>query len=358
VTIVFTFYTKNPAAEVPSRPSRSKRDSSFRGLRVSFYDAPQGYPGGSSLYPTEPALSHLSTTQPPPSWLESGPTEDGTQRRSDGEAEHGVTTSTSEERDLPNPESISPDPGQSTRRKAPVPSPLNVDAPVTYPLEGENLVESSSSLTHQLPLGTPYDIGQSSSIPATAALVTSPDSPTLGPGIRTVREGGNPSSTTRSQSPSHGSLATSQTSGFENLLREQNELERSIIALQTLLAPGQGGERRDESSDASSNFAERSRARESSGTTGNGLKSASNKSEFSLSVFPEPPRMRQATQDFSTYSRQSLLPSAPIPSPRMSFDIEEQRFPSSTRESDVSEFRRPESAGTRYDVTSFIGGAL
>jgi hypothetical protein len=360
VNMVFSFYI---APEVPSSSPSSKRDSSFRGLRVSFYDvAPYAR---NDLYPTEPALPLF----PPPvqrssSWLDSstlrrvsyknGLTEDGEQRQSEGEAQRSVTPPTPEERDPPNPENISPDPAQDKRRKGPVPASLDVVSPDTYPLERQITAETTSSFTHQLPLGTPYGITQSSSIPATATFITSPDSPTLGPdAIGPTRDSEDPSA--KAASPSIDSLATSQTSGFEALLRQQNELERDIVALQTtMFGPEQGEGRKGPGPDPSSKISERSRARESSGT-GIGPKSASNKSDFSLSVFPEPPPMRQVTSDFSTYSRQSVLQPTLVPSTRVSV---EQRFPTSTRESDVAVFGRPESAGTRYDVTSFIGGAL
>ncbi|KAH9982448.1 hypothetical protein BGW80DRAFT_1263354 [Lactifluus volemus] len=327
VNMVFSFYI---APEVPSSSPSSKRDSSFRGLRVSFYDvAPYAR---NDLYPMEPALPLFPPIQRSSSWLD--------QVRCGGFR-----------KDPPNPENISPDPAQDKRRKGPVPASLDVVSPDTYPLERQITAETTSSFTHQLPLGTPYGITQSSSIPATGTLITSPDSPTLGPdAIGPTRDSEDPSA--NAASPSIDSLATSQTSGFEALLRQQNELERDIVALQTtMFGPEQGEGRKGPGPDPSSKISERSRARESSGT-GIGPKSASNKSDFSLSVFPEPPPMRQVTSDFSTYSRQSVLQPTLVPSTRVSV---EQRFPTSTRESDVAVFGRPESAGTRYDVTSFIG---
>lgn len=363
VTMVFSFYTRDIAADT-SRQEHSKRDSSFRGLRVSFYDAPQDFYAESNVNLTGPVPSHSPSAERGSSWLEqnapqrlsdqSRPTEDGTQRRLEGEAERGVTISASEEWDPPTPKSIPSDYGQSTRRRGPVSSSLHVVSPVTYPLERE-ISKESSTLTRQLPLGTSYDTSQPNT-PPTAALISSPDSPNLGPdGIKTAREGDNPSA--GGQSPS---VASSQTTAFESLLREQNELERSIAALQTLFTPpGRGAEeQRGEGSDTTSDFLERSRGRESSGTGNGRTTSASNKSDFSLSIFPEPPQTRQATRDFSLSFYQSSLLSALIPSTRISYDIGEQRFPTSTEENDIAEFRRPESAGTRYDVTSFIGGAL
>jgi hypothetical protein len=359
VNMVFSFYI---APEVPSSSPSSKRDSSFRGLRVSFYDA-ASY-AGSGVNPMVPTSPHFLPAQRSSPWLDSstlrrvsyknGPTEDGEQRQSEVEAQRSITSPTSEERDPPNSESISPDPAQDMRRKGPVPASLDVVSPDTYPLERQITTESTSSFAHQLPLGTPYGITQSASIPATATLITSPDSPTLGPdAIGPTQDSEDPSA--KVPSPSIDSLATSQTSGFEALLRQQNELERDIVALQTtMFGPEQGDGRNGPGPDPSSSFSERSQARESSGT-GIGPKSASNKSDFSLSVFPEPPQMRRVTGDFSKYNRQSALQPALVPSTRVSV---EQRFPTSTRESDVAVFSRPESAGTRYDVTSFIGGAL
>jgi len=139
-------------------------------------------------------------------------------------------------------------------------------------------------------------------------------------------------------------------------LREQNELDRSIAALRAMYVPGQSREQsRGGSPGTVSDLPEQSRLRESS-TTGYGPTSGSNKSEFSLSVFPEPPQVPRITETLARAGRRSSMASPPTPT-QMSY-TEEQVLPVSTAEDEVaiSAFgRRIGSAGTHYDVTSFIG---
>jgi hypothetical protein len=342
--MVFSFYTRANATP-PLPQMRDKRASSFRGLHVSFYDTGLGLVGDDVMNPTGPGQSTSSwlTWDAPlrhSSQLGSS-YNDGRRPRSEEEVERSANSFLSE-----RPPSI--------RDDAP---PSSVDSSATDPIT-RGISEGFSSPIVQLPASSVYDNGQSST-PTAAAMVISPDSPTLPyGGIREARESNLPSHQTKQ--PSDGSTFSSQLSGFENLLREQNELERSIAALRAMSVPGQSGEQPRRGSPGSvSDLPERSRLRESS-TTGYGPTSSSNKSEFSLSVFPVPPQVRQPqiTETPARTGRRSSMASAPTPT-RMSY-TEEQVLPVSTAEDEVaiSAFgRRTESAGTHYDVTSFIGGA-
>jgi hypothetical protein len=187
-------------------------------------------------------------------------------------------------------------------------------------------------------------------------MTTPPDSPILGAdGIAEAQESNRPSR--KPKEPGHSSIASSQLSGYEDLLREQDQLERSIAALKTVFELGRSeGKRMDEGSNTVRHLSGRSRLRESS-TTAYGPTSASNRSDFSLSVFPEPPE-QGVTENLSRIRPRSSLVPALTPSP-ISFDIG-RSFPVSTAGIDdvaVLALEGMESVGTHYDVTSFIGGA-
>jgi hypothetical protein len=324
-------------AALPS--SRDKRASSFRGLHVSFYDDDLGLVGEDGTNPVRPGQSS-------PSWL----SWDGLQRhssrlrslsgggrrpKSEEEAERGVNSSLSRERGPSIPEDI-------------LSSSVNSNA--TDPITRGISEGFSSSPTVQLPSSSLNDNGKSA--------MTAPDSPTLPPdGITETRETNRPS---RKEKPSsNGSIASSQLSGFQNLLREQNELERSIAALRAMFSPRRSGEPlRFASPDTVTDHPERSRLRESS-TTAYGPTSASGRSDFSLSVFPEPPQVPLIAENLRRNGLRSSAVSAPTPS-QMTYSIGEQVLPVSTVEGDnvaiSASGRRTESAATQYDVTSFIGG--
>lgn len=342
-SMVFSFYTRDNAAS-PLPQIHDKRASSFRGLHVSFYDAGIGLVGDDIANPTGPGQSTsswLSWNAPLRRSSQLGSSSnDGRRPRTEEEAERGANSFLSEER-LP-----------SIRDDV---APSSDDSSATDPIT-RGISESFSSPIVQLPASSVYDNGQSST-PSAAAMVTSPDSPTLPyGGIREARQSSRPSR--REKQPSDGSTSSSQLSGFENLLRENDELERSIAALQAMYVPGQNGDQsRGGSPSTVSDLPERSRLRESS-TTGYGPTSDSNKSEFSLSVFPEPPQVPRITETLARTGRRSSMASAPTPT-QMSY-TEEQALPVSTAEDEVaiSAFGyRIGSAGTHYDVTSFIGGA-
>ncbi|KAI0307785.1 hypothetical protein B0F90DRAFT_64021 [Multifurca ochricompacta] len=87
---------------------------------------------------------------------------------------------------------------------------------------------------------------------------------------------------------------------------------------------------------------------------------ASFRSDFLLSIFPEPPQIRQFMGNLRNGRQPSLASTQTLP--RISVNIREQKFPTSTRDSNniaiLGFSGRTESAGTQYDVTSFIvGGA-
>lgn len=338
--MVHSFSAREPIT-TPLPPSRDKhkRASSFRALHVSFYDAGLGLVGDNITSPTRPSLSPAQRTSSWLSWnpLQRGPSQLGLsyedERRQSSREERGATPSPSENRAPSILDNISPS---------------SISSSIADPIT-RGISEGFSS-TNQLPIDPVYDEDKSS-IRITADMTTSPDSPTLGPdGIREARGSSRPYR--KSEQPSHESFASSQASGYEILLREQTELERSIAALRMTHAQQSGEEQRGESPVTVSEPRERNRLRESS-TTGYGPLSASNRSDFSISVFPQPPQMPRITG----YGPPSSSPSALTPT-QASFNIGERSFPVSTASDDVAILafgNRTDSAGTHYDVTSFIG---
>lgn len=330
----------------PLTQSRDKRASSFRGLHVSFYDNGLGLVG-------EDGTNSIRPGQSSPSWLSGDASQrhssqmrssygDGRRPRAEEEAERGVNPPLPKDRGPSIPEYI---PSSS------------VDSSATDPITQGISEGFSSSPTVRLPSGSVNGNGNPSS-PTAAVVATAPDSPTLPPdGIRDTREINRPS---RKESPmSGGSIVSSQLSGFENLLREQDELDRSIAAVRAMFIPGRSGELpRGASPDTVSDHPERSRFRESS-TTAYGPTSASGRSEFSLSVFPEPPQVPTIAGSLRRSALRSSVALAPTPT-QSTYTIGEQALPVSTAEGDndaISAFGgRAESGATHYDVTSFIGG--
>lgn len=342
-SMIFSFYMREVTANSLPR-SRDKRTSSFRGLHGTIYDNGLGLVG-------EDGTNPVGQDQSSPSWLSWNASQrhssqmistygDGRRPRAEEEAERGVYPPLPKERGSSIPEDI-------------LSSSVNSSAidPIT-----QGISEGFSSPTIRLP--SVNDNGKSST-PTAAAMATAPDSPTLPlGGIRETREINRPS---RRENPtSDGSIVSSRLSGFENLLREQDELDRSIAAVRAMFVPGRSGELpRGASPDTASDHPERGRFRESS-TTAYGPTSASGRSEFSLSVFPEPPQVPMIAENL----RRSGLRSSTVPAPtptQSTYSIGEQALPPvSTAEGDNVAFsasgRRTESAATHYDVTSFIGG--
>ena len=352
-TMVFAFYSTDTKTAVgPRRSSSSKRASSFRGLRLSFYDFGPGL--------LDPNRTSRTQSRPPSgqtisSWLGGGvrsrPPSQFDPRNE--KSERGPDAYRSEKAILAVTGDMISDSEQSRRWDGPVYPNSVVNSFVAYPLapaifEGP----SSSALFGQLSVGSAYDARKvsSPSVLGEAAMAGLPDSPVLGSDdISSTRK------STRSPPPrqqlSNASFLSSGASEYENLLREQIELERSIAALRKSAPLGRRSEEQV-GRDMNSDLPERSTVSESS-TTGNGRTSASGKSDFSLSVFPEPPQRQQFEEDHRD-SRQSS--SSSLLPPRLSI----QGFPSSNRgsvDSTTVVFGiRTASIGTRYDVTSFIGG--
>ncbi|KAJ7293077.1 hypothetical protein C8J57DRAFT_15517 [Mycena rebaudengoi] len=131
---------------------------------------------------------------------------------------------------------------------------------------------------------------------------------------------------------------------FDELLRQQTELDKSIAALR-LFSPTTTITTLPPVPDSENKQSTVSTGRSPSVSSG---KSVSNRSEFSLSIFPEPPPVNQSLQELSP--ERSRLP---IRGRRQS------RVPrsatSEVNEVPVPEHQRLDSAGTQYDVTSFIG---
>jgi hypothetical protein len=342
-SLVFSFYSTEPTST--PLPLRDKRASSFYGLRVSKRDADLGLVGEDDTNPTGSSGPVVQRARSWLSWNGNAPEErsspfspsyeDGRRPSSEEAAERGVTSSPSEKRvPIAVPDDIQP-------------SGVNSDQ-IT-----RGISEGFSSSATRLPPDSVYSNGRPF-IPVAAAVTTSPDSPTLGSdGFMEAGESNRPPQ--RPKQPSDRSVASSQVSGYENLLREQDHLERTIAALKKTFEEGLSGDgRKDESPDTALDLSGKSRPRESS-TTAYGPTSASNRSDFSLSVFPEPPEVQEDAENVSRIPSRYSSVSALTPT----FDIGSRRFPFSTAGIDdvtVLGLGGMESAGTHYDVTSFIGG--
>jgi hypothetical protein len=345
--MVFTFYTWEPTSAPSSL--RDSRASSFYGLHVSKIDADLGLAGEDDVNPTGSSRSAVQRALSWVSWSGNASQrlssqfrpsyEDGEQPRSEEAAERGVISSPSEKRlPLAVPDDIQP-------------SSVNSATPDYI---AQRTPEGFPSFTTQLPAVTVYGNGKPSTA-MSAAMTTSSDSPILGAdGVAEAQERFRPSQ--KPIEPRRSTVTSSQVSGYEDLLREQDQLERSIAALKTVFEQTRSeGGRKDESSNTIRHLSGRSRLRESS-TTAYGPTSASNRSDFSLSVFPEPPE-QDVTQNLSRIRPRSSSVPALTPT-QISFGIG-RSFPISTvgiDEAAVLALGGMASAGTHYDVTSFIGG--
>lgn len=135
-------------------------------------------------------------------------------------------------------------------------------------------------------------------------------------------------------------------SSFDELLRQQTELDRSIAALKLFSSPEASVSTRPKPPPLN-----RIQSASTSSYTGPGLDSASARSEFSLSIFPEPPnagdngsvqRLSRA-EPLSRASRAATwVPTEDMPS-----------IPSSPNE--LGTAPKYDSAVTQYEITSFIG---
>ncbi|KAF4623591.1 hypothetical protein D9613_001926 [Agrocybe pediades] len=144
---------------------------------------------------------------------------------------------------------------------------------------------------------------------------------------------------------------------IDNLLREQSELDRSIAALRVLSSQGLGGFEEAQnpfSMDASREPTSRIVGQSGNTSRSHKTESVSNRSDFSLSVFPDPPVALEA-ETATRYSK--INPPAPLVTTR----IEGKRnplpitIPSPTASPAVLPTAPLETGATQYDVTSFIG---
>ncbi|KAJ6503276.1 hypothetical protein C8R47DRAFT_1316526 [Mycena vitilis] len=240
----------------------------------------------------------------------------------------------------------------------PTPNALEVTTPtsVNRPFTGVSFASyygmaTSSRLT--MPAVTPGDDARNT------------DSPIYGlNGIINPAGPADPESPTLSRRPPSSSLAPPSPSAgresvnsFDELLRQQTELDKSIAALRlfspttTLMSlpapPDPEPEPESKSNDRSMSM--------SSG------KSMSNRSEFSLSIFPEPPPVESAVipaESIPALMGRARDPPFPPRAPRTrmqsqvphSVDIDSLSVPVSPAYNN-----RFDSAATQYDVTSFIG---
>ncbi|KAI9445220.1 hypothetical protein H4582DRAFT_1914059 [Lactarius indigo] len=364
--MVFAFYSMK-TAQGAAHSSFSKRASSFRGLHVSLYDSG---PGPLNPNRTSQIQSRPPSVQSISSWLGGNARPRPAsqfepmlnERRSRVEkSERELSAYRSEKAILSLAGDIIPDSEQSARWDGPIYPSSVVNSYIAYPFtptisEGP----SSPALPSQMSVGSAFDTRRAPSPPVPGAAykassLSGPDSPVLGSDAISATRRSTRSSPTF-QPLSNASFASSGVSDYEILFREQIELERSIAALRESAPLGKRGEEGRAGRDTMSDLPERSTVRESS-TTGNGHTSASGKSDFSLSVFPEPPQMREFEEDYRD-DRQSSSSSILLPPP-ISIFTAGQGFPTSSRGSDdgtMLEFGlRTASVGTRYDVTSFIG---
>lgn len=358
-TMVFAFYSTK-TAEGSTHPSCGKRASSFRGLNLSFYDSGPGLlgPNRTSRVQTRPPSAQSISSwlvrearSRPPSQFRSMLADEkrlGAEKR-----ERALSAHSSEKTILSFAGDMVPESAQSSARwDGPVYPSSIVNSFVAFPLPPAfSDGPSPPALAGQFSVGSAYNARKASSpsIPEVPAMApTGPGSPVLGPdGIGSARR-----SSTPLRPLSDDSCASHGASDYDYLFREQIELERSIAALRESTPFG----RQDESqTDRDTNIPEPGTARESS-TTGNGHTSTSGKSEFSLSIFPEPPRMREFEEDYRQSSSSSVL----LPPQRLSIFTAGQGFPTSNRGSEdgttLGVGLRELSVGTHYDVTSFIGG--
>ncbi|KAF9044840.1 hypothetical protein BDZ89DRAFT_1058937 [Hymenopellis radicata] len=156
-----------------------------------------------------------------------------------------------------------------------------------------------------------------------------------------------------------GTARTSETS-FNELLRQQNELDKSIAALR-LFSPDPSSESFPKASEAEPSTAKPSSHPYSvaaSSSSGRKADTSSARSEFSLSVFPEPPVLNRPVSSFGPLEETSttlpisrFIPADVSASHKDSFVSSIPTSPNSIWPG----HERYDSAGTQYDVTSFIG---
>ncbi|KAF5377505.1 hypothetical protein D9615_005282 [Tricholomella constricta] len=176
---------------------------------------------------------------------------------------------------------------------------------------------------------------------------------------------------TRSQE--QGKLSRPHSSiSFDELLRQQTELDQSIAALrlfssETTSAPDMLSPQPPATAPLPSKASGSPKTRSNSVSTNSYLgrkpDSASNRSDFSLSIFPEPPAVKSAALPVSTklerlVGRARMLRGESTEAAEaVPIKVTGEDFLSlPVSPTQFEETSRFQSAGTQYDVTSFIGG--
>lgn len=176
----------------------------------------------------------------------------------------------------------------------------------------------------------------------------------VNPPVYQSDEQNNPRNTSRTsllvQPPSHrGPSFTS----FEELIRQQNELDRSIAKLRLLsvdttnLSPPEEATSNSPSPAGDTTTSAKSRPQSTLRTD-----SLSPHSEFSLSVFPAPPPRPESMARETRFSKPVVLRRKLPQPPISSFNQVPSAVPESPSQRGV--VARLTSGGTQYDVTSFI----
>lgn len=253
-----------------------------------------------------------------------------------------------------SPVGLEPKPSRTSHETYPEPkqSPAYPD-PVYTSILRESATEDGLAETADpvLPLASPRSVQELLRVPR-ALTPNSTDSPIHGLHgiIQPLQRRPTEKSTTSQAAPDPDDPRlmfdeSARSSGISGLLRQQEELDKSIAALKLF------------SADANTNRDTRS----SFDTTSHTTKAAS---EFSLSNFPEPPWGRASVDSMSTV--RPIVPVVPVVEEPEELVIEEvgrnreQSIPVS--ENGIREILttnrnvRSESGGTQYEITSFIGG--
>ncbi|KAI0318487.1 hypothetical protein OF83DRAFT_943969 [Amylostereum chailletii] len=377
-----------------------KRASSFQGLRLSFRDDPirpmaNGNPSGSG--PLNSSLSRLSASgRRLSSWLirqtSTGRTRPGFERDDERlwsreDVESGISPTSPNQVGAVSYTTSPTEAKQSARYQDPVFTsvlaesqrmdktyPVNTPTMSQIPVSPQAVQQMASSsrrgVTSAEVSAVPsyYRNSNLTVIPPPPAAVTnrlSTNSPIFGLN-GTIRDGR--FSPIRSAVPVND-ITSARSSGFEQLMREQVALEESIAQL-GLFAPEVDEGTSSRTSVADPSVTRSSLPYDSSGGTG---PVSSVKSEFSLSNFPQPPLVRRSSgnvqpsnlegrQDSrSSIDSEGLAIEFEMVPPRMPAVMSEtgdMQLPSSTRTSEdtvLGPKMRSDSAGTQYDVTSFIG---
>lgn len=181
------------------------------------------------------------------------------------------------------------------------------------------------------------------------------------------------------QLPGSAARARSSALSFTELLRQQTELDKSIAALR-LFSPQQESMRESRRYSIGGSFSPGGTKQPNRSNSSIGMPS-SMKSEFSLSIFPEPPetiipsttsapaialKVRPDNDNRRSRFMQKAEGIAGLPLPRMPALNDEypntpqsvSSIPGSLDVVNPSRAGKIDSAGTQYDVTSFIGSAL